>query len=88
MDRPSLRAMPRAMVATPRRPARNTTTITTMPVLWMSSSGTNWKSASDWASCGPWLAYMKIAKKAARRMANSEPRIGLVYIVRARWVRS
>ncbi len=85
---PSLLEMPRAIVATPARPARNTRTITTTPVVWISPSGMNWKSASDWALCGPWLAYMKSAKKAASRIAISEPKIGLVYIVRASRVRS
>jgi hypothetical protein len=76
------------MVATPTRPAMKTRIMTPMPMSWMSVSGMKPKMSSDSVLCGPWPAYMKRAKKAARPTAMSVPMTGRVYIVRARPVRS
>ena len=76
------------MLATPSRPATNTRIMTTTPMSWMTGAGMKSKMASDVLLCGPWLAYMKSAKKAARASARMVPMTGWRYIVRARCVRS
>ena len=43
----------------------------------------NSKIASVSVLCGPWPAYMKRAKKAARASANAVPRAGHRYMRRA-----
>ena len=80
--------MRRAMVATPASPARKTTTITPMPTLWIRSDGMKPNRARVAVSCGPWPAYMKSAKSAARAIAKAVPTRGCRYIVLARRVRS
>jgi hypothetical protein len=62
----------------PDDPASAIEAITATPVGRISASGTNAKSASDAASCRPWEAYMKTAKKAATTVAMSEPMTGRV----------
>ena len=59
----------RAIVPMPTRPATKTRIITTMPRLWMRASGMNPKMSSEPVLWGPWPAYMKRAKKAARATA-------------------
>src|SRR5665811_1763194 len=76
---PSLRATRRAIPVIPTTPDSAITTITATPVQWISPSGTNVKSASDAASCGPWEAYMNMAKKTTTAVATSEPMTGRVY---------
>ena len=81
---PSLRLTRQAMVTIPASPARKTAAMTISPVSWTSSFGMNSNRASEPALMGPCSAYMKSAKKAARKTAISVPRIGRVYMARAR----
>ena len=76
------------MVPTPTRPANTTSSITTMPVVWISSAGMNSKIASVWSSIGPWAVYMKAAKKTASARATITAKTGWVARSRAMRVRS